>query len=126
MSFMTLAVGCSSVKDNTPDAFEDYPTFDGEWNEMTYSPAETRFQVWAPTASEARVLLYEKGEGGSTYRMITMKRNSSGVWTASVEGDLKGKFYTFNVKIGDMWQGDTPGVMAKAVGVMVIVPLLST
>ena len=117
MSFMTLAVGCSSVKDNTPDAFEDYPTFDGEWNEMTYSPAETRFQVWAPTASEARVLLYEKGEGGSTYRMITMKRNSSGVWTASVEGDLKGKFYTFNVKIGDMWQGDTPGVMAKAVGV---------
>lgn len=117
MSFMTLAVGCSSVKDNTPDAFEDYPTFDGEWNEMTYSPVETRFQVWAPTASEARVLLYEKGEGGSTYRMITMKRNSSGVWTASVEGDLKGKFYTFNVKIDDMWQGDTPGVMAKAVGV---------
>ena len=44
MSFMTFAVGCSSVKDNTPDAFEDYPTFDGEWNEMTYSPAETRFQ----------------------------------------------------------------------------------
>lgn len=99
MSFMTLAVGCSSVKDNTPDAFEDYPTFDGEWNEMTYSPAETRFQVWAPTASEARVLLYEKGEGGSTYRMITMKKNSSGVWTASVDGDLKGKFYTFSAPI---------------------------
>ena len=117
MSFMALAIGCSSVKEGTPDAFEDYPTFDGEWNEMTYSPAETRFQVWAPTASEARVLLYEKGEGGSTYRMITMQQGSSGLWKASVEGDLKGKFYTFNVKIDDVWQGDTPGVMAKAVGV---------
>jgi pullulanase len=30
---------------------------------------------------------------------------------------LHGKFYTFNVKIDGKWLGDTPGIMAKAVGV---------
>ena len=39
------------------------------------------------------------------------------MWQARVDEDLKGKFYTFNVKIDDVWQGDTPGLMAKAVGV---------
>ena len=42
---------------------------------------------------------------------------SDGMWQARVDEDLKGKFYTFNVKIDDVWQGDTPGLMAKAVGV---------
>ena len=30
---------------------------------------------------------------------------------------LKGKFYTFNVKINGKWLGDTPGINAQAVGV---------
>ena len=30
---------------------------------------------------------------------------------------LKGKFYAFNVKVDDQWLGDTPGVLAKALGV---------
>lgn len=34
-----------------------------------------------------------------------------------MDKDLLGKFYTFNVKIDDKWQGDTPGINARAVGV---------
>ncbi len=38
-----------------------------------------------------------------------------------MDGDRRqrflGKFYTFNVKIDDKWQGDTPGINARAVGV---------
>lgn len=34
-----------------------------------------------------------------------------------IELTLKGKFYTFNVKVNGKWLGDTPGIMAKAVGV---------
>lgn len=37
-----------------------------------------------------------------------------GTWTAKVEKDLIGKFYTFNVKIKDKWMGDTPGINAKS------------
>ena len=42
-----------------------------------------------------------------------MKLTPSGdnTWTATVKGDLKGKFYTF-----DIGHGETPGVFAKAVG----------
>ena len=35
----------------------------------------------------------------------------------SVDKDLLGKYYAFNVKINDKWQGDTPGINAHAVGV---------
>ena len=40
-----------------------------------------------------------------------------GIWNTSIKEDLKGKFYTFNVKVNGKWLGDTPGIMAKAVGV---------
>ena len=46
-----------------------------------------------------------------------MKEAGNGTWKASVTEDLKGKFYTFQVKINGIWLDETPGVMAKAVGV---------
>ena len=41
-----------------------------------------------------------------------MKQTAENVWEATVSGDLKGKFYTF-----DIGRGETPGVFAKAVGI---------
>lgn len=117
MSMLATAIGCTSVQQNTYESYDDYPVYDGNWDEMVYSPAFTRFALWAPTAQEVRVLLYEAGEGGSAYQMVAMQPDRDGMWRAQVDGDLKGRFYTFNVKISDIWQGDTPGVMAKAVGV---------
>ena len=46
-----------------------------------------------------------------------MRRGDNGQWTAEIDEDLNGKFYTFNVCIDGKWLDDTPGVMAKAVGV---------
>ena len=46
-----------------------------------------------------------------------MEVGENGTWTISIKEDLKGKFYTFNVKVNGKWLGDTPGIMAKAVGV---------
>ena len=40
-----------------------------------------------------------------------------GTWEVVVPDDLDGKFYTFNVKVRGEWLGETPGIMAKAVGV---------
>ena len=119
LAMLTVAttVGCNPIQRSSYDSYDDYPVYEGKWEEMIYSKAETRFSLWAPTAQEVRVLLYEQGKGGAAYRMIGMERASDGMWQAVVNGDLKGRFYTFNVKIDDVWQGDTPGVMAKAVGV---------
>ena len=112
-----IICGCGSNHRNKYSAFDEYPFYEGQWEEMVYSPSETKFMLWAPTAQEVRVLLYEGGQGGAAYRMIPMEMGQGGMWGVDVHENLKGKFYTFNVKIDDIWQGDTPGVMAKAVGV---------
>ena len=41
-----------------------------------------------------------------------MKQTATNVWETTINGDLKGKFYTF-----DIGRGETPGVFAKAVGI---------
>mgnify|MGYP000803408169 CR=1 FL=1 len=117
MSMVLMTAGCSNGHQEEYDSFDEYPVYESEWNEMVYSPDETRFALWAPTAQEVRVMLYDAGQGGSAYRMIPLTAEEKGMWKGKIEGDLNGKFYTFNVKIDDVWQGDTPGLMAKAVGV---------
>lgn len=118
VSMMAAAMSCNSVQQRQGYAsFDDYPVYTGAWEEMTYSPSSTRFLLWAPSAQEVRVMLYDEGLGGSAYQMVNMEAGKDGTWTASVEGDLKGKFYAFNVKVNEVWQGDTPGIWAKAVGV---------
>ncbi len=109
--------GCSSGTKTDKQRFEDYPVYEGVWEEMNYTPQRTEFSLWSPAAQEVRVMLYEEGQGGSPYKMLTMTSEEDGMWKTEFEGDLAGKFYAFNVKIDDVWQGDTPGVMAKAVGV---------
>lgn len=110
------AVGCTSAK-NEYASFELYPVPSGSLTEMEYTPQTTRFSLWAPTADEVRLMLYEEGEGGHAYRTVSMEAGEEGVWHAAVDEDLMGRFYTFNVKIDDRWLGDTPGINARAVGV---------
>ena len=79
------------------------------FNEMSYSPVETTFRLNAPSKPTLR--LYNAGRGGKPYKKVKLAPNGDNTWTATVKGDLKGKFYTF-----DIGHGETPGVFAKAVG----------
>ncbi len=115
MTTLTLA-GCSSTP-KAYNSYEDYPVRSGTLTEMEYSPQNTKFTLWAPTADEVRLMLFEMGEGGHAYETVAMCRAEEGTWTVDVAQDLLGKFYTFNVKVKDRWLGDTPGINAKAVGV---------
>ena len=80
-----------------------------QFNEMSYSPSETTFRLNAPSKPTLR--LYEAGRGGKAYKKVKLAPSGDNTWTATVKGDLKGKFYTF-----DIGHGETPGVFAKAVG----------
>ena len=97
--------------------FNEYPVYEGNDLELTYSAQESRFRVWAPTASQVKLLLYENGNEGSAYQMIDMNRSEKGTWLVKVDKNLKGKFYTFQVKIGEKWLEETPGIWVKATGV---------
>lgn len=108
--------GCTPAKKEYT-SYELYPVRSGSLTEMEYTPEATHFTLWAPTADEVRLMLFDAGEGGHAYETISMIPDAEGTWTAKVEKDLLGKFYTFNVKINERWLGDTPGINAKAVGV---------
>lgn len=115
-SIMSTTISCQSVKKEYT-SFEEYPIPEGKLVEMEYSPIETKFTLWAPTAEEVRVLLYDSGNEDSAYQTLSLEMGEDGIWNTSIKEDLKGKFYTFNVKVNGKWLGDTPGIMAKAVGV---------
>lgn len=115
-SIMSTTISCQSVKKEYT-SFEEYPIPEGKLVEMEYSPIETKFTLWAPTAEEVRVLLYDSGNEGSAYQTLSLEMGEDGIWNTSIKEDLKGKFYTFNVKVNGKWLGDTPSIMAKAVGV---------
>lgn len=108
--------GCTPTKKEYT-SYELYPVRSGSLTEMEYTPEATHFTLWAPTADEVRLMLFDAGEGGHAYETISMIPDTEGTWTAKVEKDLLGKFYTFNVKINERWLGDTPSINAKAVGV---------
>ena len=80
------------------------------FNEISYSPKQTTFKLNAPKKPTLRI--YEAGRGGKVEKKIKMKQTSENVWETTISGDLKGKFYTF-----DIGRGETPGVFAKAVGI---------
>ena len=98
------------------------------FGEMIYSKVKTLFKLNAPATvnldgmtgattqidkkKQVEIHIYEDGQGGKAIKPIKMKASGENRWEATVKGDLKGKFYTF-----DIGKGETPGVFAKAVGV---------
>ncbi|MEG7843416.1 type I pullulanase [Bacillus mobilis] len=67
-----------------------------------YTPQFTKFRVWAPTASEAKLVTYEKWND-KIGTEINMKQAEKGTWKAELKGNQKGLYYTYKVKIGDKW-----------------------
>ena len=76
---------------------------DFQFDEMTYSPEQTVFKLFAPNNAKCTVKVGKK--------KVKMRKAGDCLWTATVKGDLKGQPYVFNTG-----HGDTPGVFAKAVG----------
>ena len=76
---------------------------DFQFDEMTYSPEQTVFKLFAPNNAKCTVKVGKK--------KVKMRKAGDCLWTATVKGDQKGQPYVFNAG-----HGDTPGVFAKAVG----------
>ena len=80
-----------------------------KFDEVSYTPSATTFRLNAPSKPVLR--LYDEGLGGKAYKKVKLTQSGDNTWSVVVKGDLKGKFYTF-----DIGKGETPGVFAKAVG----------
>ena len=93
----------------------------GAFNEMSYSKDKTTFLLNAPTAStgidgvtgatsqvsssstkpSVKIRIYKDGFTGKPIKTVKMKSVGKDRWEATVKGDLKGKFYTFDMGKGE-------------------------
>jgi pullulanase len=86
---------------------------DFNFDEVTYTPQATTFKLFAPSeARRVQLRLYKDGDSQKAMKTVKLQKTGQDLWTATVKGDLKDRFYTF-----DMGRGECPGVFAKAVGV---------
>ncbi|MDR1984703.1 MAG: type I pullulanase [Prevotellaceae bacterium] len=95
----------------------EYPVYEGNDLELTYLPQYSKFRIWSPIADSVKLHIYDEGFGGKALKTYIMQPDKQGAWFYKINGDLKGKFYTFQVKIDDKWLDETPGIWAKAAGI---------
>ncbi len=97
--------------------FEEYPFYSEEDLGLRYMPSKSVFKLWAPTANAARIKFYEQDKGGEPIGVKEMKKGLKGIWEGTIKKtDTKGWYYTYQVRIGETWMGETPDPYAKAVG----------
>ncbi|OKP87134.1 type I pullulanase [Paenibacillus sp. P32E] len=106
------ATGGISVFDQD---FDELFSYDGDDLGLIYTSAYSAFCLWAPTAQEAEVVLYDSWQQTAGDR-LPMIREVRGTWRLTVSGDLDGKLYTYRVRIGDQWN-EAADPYARAVGV---------
>lgn len=77
---------------------------------LTYKSNESIFKVWAPTAKEVSVSIYDnagkydksgKVSDNTGGREIKMTKAENGVWSLKVNENLEGKYYMFKVTLPD-------------------------
>ncbi|MDR2292206.1 MAG: type I pullulanase [Prevotellaceae bacterium] len=104
-------------KKSVYNSLDDYPAYSGDDLELTYSAKCSKFRFWSPAADSVKLNIYNEGVNGKPLETYIMQPDKNGTWTYKINDDLKGKFYTFQVKINDKWLAETPGIWAKAAGI---------
>lgn len=111
------AIASPFYKNQNPFAFDkaiNSASFDHHWGYQgelgcRVEENQARFALWAPTATEVQVVVYESAtndapvwktfemERGNSYS-YNHKDNTIGVWSLDVEEDLTGKAYQYQVQ----------------------------
>lgn len=71
---------------------------------VMFTPAKSGFKVWAPTAKQVSVALYDSPTAAkdNPTKLHLMTRDAfSGVWAAEVQGNLNGTYYMYKVEFPD-------------------------
>lgn len=95
---------------------QPYPEYKGKDLGLTYSPQQSTFKIWAPTAAAARINLYKTDLGGESDRSANMQKIPNGVWAITIPENLKNSYYTFQVLINGVWSVEVIDPYAKACG----------
>lgn len=78
------------------EEFNDKYYYDGELGAI-YAADKTEFRVWSPIATKIVVNIYNNGTGTETPQKTDMTKGEKGVFSATVQGNLEEKYYTYTV-----------------------------
>jgi len=97
--------------------FEETYSYKGNDLGAVWTKDETRFCVWAPTASQVVINLYKTGEKkDDLFEIVPMEMYSNGTWRRTLNGDWNGTYYNYSVTVDDEMK-EAVDPYAKAVGV---------
>lgn len=79
------------------EEFEEAYTYTGNDLGAVWTEDSTTFRVWAPTAEEMYLNLYEGGtpDKDDLIEQIPMSADVNGTWVVTKDGDLNGTYYTY-------------------------------
>ena len=69
-----------------------------------HHPQATTLKLWAPTALDVQIALYADATD-PTFSLKPMTCASNGIWSVTINGDLAGKYYLYQVA----WPGLSGG-----------------
>jgi pullulanase len=96
-------------------SFEDIFAYEGGDLGAVYTDKETKFRVWAPTATEAKLVTFNKWDQANGAE-LDMTKAEKGTWTAVLNGNQNGLFYKYKVKVNGSWN-EAVDPYARAVSV---------
>lgn len=110
-----VVAGAATVDKASTGATTKYATASQELDEKygyngtdlgaTYSPESTTFKVWAPTATKVILNRFATGsdsEPGAKKLGTAPMMNNNGVWSTTIEGDIKNTYYTYSITATDV------------------------
>ena len=101
------------------EKFESQFTYTGKDLGATYTKANTKLRVWAPTAIDVSVNLYHTGNPANekdSYETVYMTEDVNGTWVCTLEGDMNGVYYTYTVTT-DTAVNEAPDPYGRTTGV---------
>ena len=66
---------------------------------VTVAPGRTTFALWAPTARNVALCLHDDGDGPAQSLQQLQRDAQTGVWSAVIDRDLSGNYYTYLVDV---------------------------
>ncbi|WP_250309340.1 type I pullulanase [Gardnerella sp. Marseille-Q2328] len=84
------------------DEFDKKYAYNGDDLGAAYSASSTTFKLWAPTATEVKLITYKStAEKAEKDKETAMKAEDHGVWSAKLDGDQAGTAYAYEVHFAD-------------------------
>ena len=116
LSVLLLSLNSCQEKQPVFESLDVYPVYPYADLGVTYAPESTTFKLWSPAATHVRLKLYDTDQPEAKATEQLAMEQIDGAWTKTVEGNLDGTYYTFQIKRNGNWGAEATDPYARAAG----------